>query len=539
MDYLIDNLENSAGKKHRYQLTVLLFSCSIWIAHSLMVNAIPFFEERPMVIIHNKSKGTDETIKMTRDLCKDYNSRHESNTFEYTVIDLGTSVATEFEFFCDEHMLGIMNLVSFSGCMFGYIANFLLNNKFGRHPTLITALILNIFSSLFVIFIRNWYTVLVCFFFFNLSGYISTFSTYLYTVEIVSNDRRSLYGAINNNSNNLSVLVCLSSLLFFKSWRSLFYVSLIMSVCLLVFLYKYIIESPKTFLRKRKYEKYMASLNYIADFNGRKKEFDRSCNVGTTVNEDNKLTKTTSNMESDVLIDPIDLNEIRHIIGESKDEYQRPWTHIFKFRSQRYKFLILSHCLFTVIGMSYTNSINFKNFEVNIYTLGFINIGVECISHIIMPFLMDLEFMGRKYSNIGYSAGVAMATATIMIFPLNESSIIAFSFIAKFFLGGMGVSIYCTANEAYPNSIKNTSFAINCVLGKVGVMALTYSNEVLSNHSMNIIFLVNSLAMCLFLFYIDETLNKPLQIDVPEVIKTEDSSIMLEDSSKSDTLVST
>lgn len=530
MDYAIDNLENSAGKKHRYQIAVLLFSCSIWVAHSLLVNAIPFFEERPMVTIQDKSTGTERTTKMTRELCKDYNARHESESLEYTVINLNTSVASEFDFFCDEQMLGVMNLVSFSGCMFGYIANFLLNNKLGRFPTLIIALILNILSSLLAVSLANWHAVLASFFFFNLSGYISTFSTYLYTVEIVSNDRRSLYGAINNNANNLSVLVCLASLLLFKSWRSLFYVSLVLSTGLLVFLFKYLIESPKTYIRKRKFEKYMASLRYIAEFNRKATEFNEVCQGKLVLNGEDVHSQSISNASCSPT--SIDLNEIKQIIGESKDEYQRPWTDILKFKSQRYKFAIMSHSLFTVIGMSFTNSINFKNFDVNIYTLGFINTGVEFISHIIMPLLMDLEIMGRRYSNISYSAGIALTTAIIMFAPLGETSIITFSFITKFFLAGMAVSIYCTANEAYPNSIKNTGFAINCVLGKVGVMALTYSNEVLSNQSMNILFLANSLAMCAFLFFIEETLNKPLQIDVPEALVQNEYSALLEESTK-------
>lgn len=133
IDEYVDLIERKAGKKNKYQYTVIVISFLLFMNFFIVLASSPFFEEMPNAKLFNiTSSIIIDDIKLTKELCRDP---------EIRILNLtetpGYSLVTEFDFYCDDVVSGIMNIFVFGGVIIGMLLLSVFNEFFGRKNTLL------------------------------------------------------------------------------------------------------------------------------------------------------------------------------------------------------------------------------------------------------------------------------------------------------------------------------------------------------------------------------------------------------------------
>ena len=296
MDNIIDNFEIKSINKGKYQYLILFISFFIFATQEILYTSMSFLEERPDITIKdytNKSLSknsienflfddeyTIRTFKITQEFCVDYNKKlnNEKTSFEFSIIkvhELHTSIASEYNFFCNEYKLAILNLISFSGAAVGYALSPIFNNIFGRKKTIIiyqslmvlSCLILANFNIFNYVYSNNYYTVIISSFLFMLCSVVESSTIYLYMIEILCTDLRSLFANIMLVGYPISIAINVSLLIIFNNWKILYYFTIICGIIIIILSTIFLIESPKVYLERKDYKNYIISWHKISAIN--------------------------------------------------------------------------------------------------------------------------------------------------------------------------------------------------------------------------------------------------------------------------------
>lgn len=192
---------------------------------------------------------------------------------------------------------------------------------------------------------------------------------------------------------------------------------------------------------------------------------------------------------------------------------------LFTYKSQRLKFISLCVIWLLASGVYFGNTVNIKNLPGNILVNAMINAAVQATGMILSGVLMNLPILGRVISNRIYYIFSFIGYLLVAVVPASDTVKLILSFSVKIALTGSINTLFVLSGESYPNSVKNIAYGINVGIGKLGALILTFVIELLTNFQVNIIFSSLSLVTCFFFFLLEETLNKPLQTDIPELME--------------------
>ena len=283
MDANIDAIEQRAGKNNRYQSIIFVLAILIWISNCLVINMTPFLETRPDIQIRYKDNNNVENFKISAEFCEIYNKKinkkHINNDFDIiklsTYDEIGYSMSIYFNFFCNSFKLGIFNACCYTGSIFGNILNAVISNIYGRKISLLIGLAGNIIASFLIIFSINYEMLCISIFLFNFTGLNNIISSILFVLEIVSISNRNMYNSLVNSGNFICILIYISIFYVFNSWKIGFIYNIVLTTISLIYVNSFVIESPKTYLRNKNFDKYIKCLIKVSEINNRKQAFEQ------------------------------------------------------------------------------------------------------------------------------------------------------------------------------------------------------------------------------------------------------------------------
>lgn len=517
-------------------------------------------------------------------------NKHEShslNDIKLYIHRKPTSIAAEIGFYCNEMKLAILNLLSFLGAAIGYLIAPLINTLIGRKLTIVVLLAVTLLDSFVIAFAPSYELIVASFFIYMVCSSSATISIFLYLVDITSTKRRSLFTYINNLGFSCSIIFNVSLLIIFNNYQVLLYVNSVCAFLIIIAIITLGFESPKYHLENNNYKGYVKTWKKIATFNKRLSKYSSileeenvknrinsvknnlpnsdlnnkknlselqvetnikiNSNSNSCLKNNEKFSNNNENKESLIesedayIIDTIkDYNEINNlesrdrsdsessIITKKKQNVKRSMFDLCRYKSQRITFIIINFTFFVSIGSYFANTVNIKNLPVgDIYFMGYIDGILQFVILIILPFIIEIKFLGRKGLMIGSFFLLSISSFMLTFINLPDNFTIFFFFFSKGLLTIITNSIYIIVVEVYPTSVRKYGTSIGFMVGKLGAVLLSFISELVSPFVINLIFFIGAIIVLLSYFKIEETQGKPLKNEIPELCK--DYYLLIED----------
>jgi hypothetical protein len=193
---------------------------------------------------------------------------------------------------------------------------------------------------------------------------------------------------------------------------------------------------------------------------------------------------------------------------------------LLKYPSIRTSFLIMCYIWFSTSGIYYGLSIHLKNLPGDIYTNGIFIYTAELFAYMITGWLINKPRYGRRGSMILFEA-VSFTSYLILIlfdFKTYEYGKTILSFVGRFAISGVYNIIYTYTTEVYPTVVRAKGFGFNSICARLGGIIFPLFLELMGEYVVNLFASVNLLALVL-LFFIPETLGRPLEDNIRETTK--------------------
>lgn len=269
IDEYVDLLERKAGKRHKYQYIIFLVSFFSWGNYFYVLSSSPFFELLPVVNIKHKDTGITEDLRMTKELCSDPNIELIKK-----VIEPGYSLVTSFpDLYCNDLLTAIMNACVFGGVIVGMLLLSVCNELLGRKKTIMYSGIINFCIAIISTFTVETYQILIGIFLYNCTGMLLVQTCLLFTQELVVNSQRSLYSTAVGVGYIFCIVFYAGLFSIIENWKVGFYISAVYGAILMLVCHFFIMESSKTFLKRRQYDLFILNLLEVSVINNRKKKF--------------------------------------------------------------------------------------------------------------------------------------------------------------------------------------------------------------------------------------------------------------------------
>ena len=241
----------------------------------------------------------------------------------------------------------------------------------------------------------------------------------------------------------------------------------------------------------------------------------RESHNGENINKDNdkdnmRDTKKDNNKD---ISEPL----IRKSTGrKSKIQDINIWS-LFKYRSIRYKFMVLN-ILWIGTRTSFNGiSISSKSFRGNFYLNIIILYIIESIAYCIAGCIINIKALGRKGSLwIMYS----FIIASFFLLAFIEFDVVPeliLNYIARFCAAGIEVVYYTYSIEVYPTLVRSVAFGVNLTFGNAGSIIAPLILEYLDNWVFLTVFGIVCIINFILLFCLPETVGKPMIETIKEL----------------------
>jgi MFS family permease len=509
MEEKVEKLFTAAGNANKLQYITLALTFFLWISIEIIPISLPYLEKNPLVTYTNKTSGElVEKVPLNYTICKSGFEYSEAETYNF-------SWTSELKKECDSIIVALMGSLAFAGFFIGSILFPLITYKLGNKKTIFISSCLFTFVLLMTTVIHsiifNILALLICQTFCGLIA----ISTFVNISEITNVKLRSFFGSIINSGYCVCGITYIFLYKLTDSWRINFIISAV-GVIIMGCLYMVVtVESPRHYLIKGDLEGFIKELRKLAIKNGRLEALDK------------ELTSPSSELYLENL-----KPELESINTEKTSSTAKPKLSMFKLftHSPINKYFFISCIIwFTASGNYYGITINLKNLPGNLYLNGILLYIFEILSYIFASFAINWRLLGRKRTIIFYE--VIAVSGYLLLISVNLSDVLTvlIVYFCRFAVAGI-FTILCTYSlEVYPTTVRALGFGINSASARVSSIICPFLIEEIGDH-MNFIFLVLN-ALCLVLmFFMPETLNKPL-LDVlsdhNEIVENKDSEKLL------------
>ena len=233
---------------------------------------------------------------------------------------------------------------------------------------------------------------------------------------------------------------------------------------------------------------------------------DRDTNLNT-----NKDTKDDKENLKEPLISH------RSTVGrKSKIQDINIWS-LFKYRSIRSKFIILNILWLGTRFVFNGISISSKSFRGNFYLNIIILFIIESIAYCILGFIIDIKEIGRKGSLWILYFLVIAALIVLAFFKLEITPELILNYLTRFCSAGIEVVYYTYSIEVYPTLVRSVAFGVNLTFGNGGSIMAPLVLEYLDNWLFLTVFAVISVISSFLLFFLPETVGKPMIESIAEL----------------------
>ena len=248
------------------------------------------------------------------------------------------------------------------------------------------------------------------------------------------------------------------------------------------------------------------------DYRDTKKNINRASDRDTDTN--NNKSNDEDNKDNNIrLSEPL----VRQSTGrKSKIQDINIWS-LFKYKSIRYKFIILN-ILWIGTRSSFNGiSIASKSFRGNFYLNIIILYTIESISYCVLGFTIDIKSIGRKGTLwiIYFLLIVSFILLAFLEFDVTPELIL--NYIARFCAAGTELIYYTYTIEVYPTLVRSVAFGINLTFGNCGAIIAPLILEYLPNWLFLIVFAIVCAINSFLLFFLPETVGKPMIETIKEL----------------------
>ena len=242
--------------------------------------------------------------------------------------------------------------------------------------------------------------------------------------------------------------------------------------------------------------------------------------TGKNINRDSDRDSKKDNKDDDNKDSNEFLKErlIRSSAGGRKSKIQNInfWS-LFKYKSIRYKFIILN-ILWIGTRVSFNGiSISSKSFPGNFYVNIIILYIVESISYCVSGWVIDIKAIGRKGALWIQYILITGSLIALAFFEFSVTPELILNFISRFCCSGIEVIYYTYSIEIYPTLIRSVAFGVNLTFGNGGSIMAPFILEYLDRWLFLTVFAIVCIINSLLLFFLPETAGKPMIETIPEL----------------------
>ena len=424
--------------------------------------------------------------------------------------DHGHTIVSEWDLVCDKTALlstvqGSYMGGVFVGCLFWGWAS----DKFGRRPSILVSVVIQICASVAAAFSVN-YIMFIFFRFiiaFSVSGVFEC--AFVLVMELVSPELRTPMGIMTQFPFGLGVCILPAIAYFFRNWVPL---QLAISIpCLVLLIYfREIPESPRWLVQKRRFAEAKDILKKIAKANGNE------------LPDDEEVVKMLENLD-EASEEATEENKVLTTSEKLKEAFQEIEI-LFATPQLRKRTLNIFYSWLVVAMVYYGLSFNSKNIGGDMYVSMFISGLAECLA--CLAIIPALSKFGRVkiYSGGFIAGGACCLVVAVMTWVLGKDSmvwlLVTIAMTGKFLVSGTFALSYLYTAELFPTPVRNVAVGGASTFARIGSASAPYIVDILGGISAGIptvIFGVFSLSAGLFALLLPETLNKQLPETVADV----------------------
>ena len=427
--------------------------------------------------------------------------------------DHGHTIVSEWDLVCDKTALlstvqGSYMGGVFVGCLFWGWAS----DKFGRRPSILISVVIQILASVIAAFSVN-YVMFIFFRFiiaFSVSGVFEC--AFVLVMELVSPELRTPMGIMTQFPFGLGVCILPAIAYFFRNWVPLQLAISIPCLVLLVY-FREIPESPRWLVQKKRFVEAKDILKKIAKANG------------NVLPDDEEVVKMLENLDelSEDEGKAAEENKALTTSEKLKEAFQEIEI-LFATPQLRKRTLNIFYSWLVVAMVYYGLSFNSKNIGGDMYVSMFISGLAECLA--CLAIIPALSKFGRVkiYSGGFIAGGACCLVVAVMTWVMGKDSmvwlLVTIAMTGKFLVSGTFALSYLYTAELFPTPVRNVAVGGASTFARIGSASAPYIVDILGGISAGIptiIFGVFSLSAGLFALMLPETLNKQLPETVADV----------------------
>ena len=234
--------------------------------------------------------------------------------------------------------------------------------------------------------------------------------------------------------------------------------------------------------------------------------------------EEDENEKNDDDQENNILYEKRNQSEPLVQKSERKSKIQdiNIWS-LFKYKSIRYKFLILNMLWVGTRAVFNGIAISSKSFPGNFYFNIIILYIVESISCALTGITIDIKKLGRK-GNLWIMYFLITGALLLLAFiDLDETIELSLNFLSRFCAAGIDVIYYTYSIEIYPTLVRSVAFGVNATFGNGGSIIAPLLLEYLDYWLFLFVFAIVCFINSFLLFFLPETVGKPMIETIEEL----------------------
>jgi len=341
MEKNFDKIISAIGDNNTYQKRLALVVFFFWMTADFLAISIPYLEVNRKVQLFDYSEKRLYNYTLNYTICE-----KEKFFKEKTIEKSGHSWTIEFDIECDRSLVGLIGSFVFTGVLFGSFSFQIIPDLIGRKTTIIFSTAIFIVTLISFCIINNLKFLYANLIINQMFANICLLTTFMMTLEIVSIQNRSFYGAIVNSAFSFCGILFILLYKYLDNWRECFYLAAGLNFTVMLIFSTIAIESPRYFLYKNDFVKVYQSLMSIAKINKKENrlknflenpensDFNQLKNISLCGEEENNTTngKTCKNKTNDSFIQLTDkqgkqklipLDEEKNLIGENQEKIEK------------------------------------------------------------------------------------------------------------------------------------------------------------------------------------------------------------------------
>lgn len=467
-----------------YQNMIILSVIILPYTVLVVTAGYPFLTANSKILCREKDKNLKFEYCDLIEICKSFSNYEILKDYENSIHNW----TYQFDLFCDKSFyIPLIGTSFFIGALLASIFLSAFPDKYGRLPIMKITLVINVFIQInFLIAKSIEHIIFICI----LSGF-SSYSNSILSLVITENIDRKLSGIVMSLKNAMYGVsgICFALYFLFVNDLNLFFtINIIFSLLLLFLITNYFVESPRWLNSKNRMIECKEAFRKIAEINGSIENFEKFFEANTNLLCSDSVKNNSKVKKNHSLID------------------------IFKFKSQRNKILILAYIWFANSFIYYGLIVNLDRPGGNIFIESIATFSAALFAEMASGWICEMYGRMIIMKLLSYIGGVCYI---VYFFTDNKLLRSVLMLISSLGLCGTSNILYIYTPEAFPTSIRATSFGFLYLVSRIGAILIPIVSKLITFTPL----LLGSMAIltALLTYHLEETLGQEMLDEIPEL----------------------